>query len=248
MINDLPQRKSKPNKDPHKNLIIPDLSLGKPIDLKQIQLEGYLEFPYDQGSIAEKYRGIKWEILNHHRFPSRGKTLLIASASVGEGKSAAAFNLAVSMSLERDWKSILVDTSGNANSITSLLNLNQCKGLTDYLVGDINLEMALYETSQAKCYVVPIGQQIHLRSELIASTKMVDFFQKIQEFIPSSFVILDSRAIRSYADCKVLSTRVDRILMVVEASVTPKLQVEEALYFLPKEKLIGVIMNKDPWK
>ena len=231
-------------KEIRKNLIIVDETLGNAIDLSTVKHPGYMQAPYDKGDLAERYRALKWEILSFQR---HGKSLLITSAMEGEGKSAASFNLALSISLERDWQSVFIDTSGGPNSLTSRLGLNQCKGLTDYLNEDASLEQILYRTSKSKCLFVPVGTMTEERSELIASHKMEAFKSEVLARINGAFIVFDSREVKNFADCRILSKVSDKILMIVRSCHTPRVEVHNALYYLPKEKMVGVLVTQHPW-
>jgi len=51
-------------------------------------------------------------------------------------------------------------------------------------------------------------------------------------------------AILASADALALAPQVDHILMVVAAGCTPLSDVKRALELVPREKVIGLIMNK----
>lgn len=228
------------------HLIVADDSLGvyKKIDLKLMNMPGFLQPPYHLGEFAEKMRSVKWEILNRI---DQSQTLMVTSACSQDGKSAIAFNCAVSIALEREWTSVLVDTCGDSDSLTSRLHLNGVAGLTDFLHGQTRLEDVMYQTSLEKCWVVPIGQHIGLRSELLASPRLNELMTQIQEKLTMSVIILDTNPIQTFADYKILAKQLDQIIYVIKSGMTPVSKIKESLALLPQNKITGIILNQDEW-
>lgn len=229
-----------------KNLILGDESLGVVVDIT-LDWPGYLKPPFEQGDFAERFRGIKWELLNQSGQPETTRGLLVTSTCANEGKSAVVYNLALMLSLEREWQSVMIDTSDESDSITNKLHMGDALGLTDYLLGNATIEQVVYKSSQPKCSLVPIGKHENMRSELLASKKMKTFVQELKEYLDNAYMIFDSKQMIDYADCKVLTPLVDQIVFVVQSEVTPKTMVQEMISNLPQDKLAGVIYSQEKW-
>lgn len=227
-----------------KNMIFADESLGiNRIDFNLLDFPGFMQKPYHLGPLAEKMRSVKWEILNNSQSEH---SLLVTSACTEDGKSAVAFNTAVSIALERDWTSVLIDTCGHADSLSARLHLNQAFGLTDYLAGTAELHDIMY-ASDSNCHFIPIGQQLEQRSELLASEKWNALLEKIHTECPKAMIVVDSHPIQEFADYKILSKKLGQIIFVIKSGKTPEAMVKNALALLPQEKITGVILNQDEW-
>ncbi len=233
--------------DSLKNKIISDENLGTRVRLSALTLPGYLKQPFDEGADAERFRSVKWEILAKCNQPKRPQSLIITSSAQGEGKTTTTFNLGVIMSLEREWTSVMIDTSGQKNSLTSNLNLTNVPGLTDYLMGDVEFHEIVYPTDQDNCYMVPIGRHLKERAELLASSKMKEFIKLLKTNLPGTFAIFDTNNLEHFADARMLSKLVDQLLVIVQSGVTQKAKVQEMLQTLPKDKITGILVNQDMW-
>ncbi len=226
--------------------IFEDLTLGLPIEL-ELNFPGYFKISSQKDSEIEKYRSIKWGLLNSAGASSLSQTVLVMSSRAKEGKSAIVFNTALSMSQELDWHSIIVDTDDTENSLTCKLGLQQKVGLTDYLLGHASLSDVLYKTTQPKCMIVPAGKRNLSRSELLASKSMKNFMDEIKSVQKHSYIFIDSKNISQFADCKVLAPIVDKILIVIESGRTPRFELNTMVNQLPKDKLSGVVLSQDLW-
>jgi len=60
------------------------------------------------------------------------------------------------------------------------------------------------------------------------------------------FIVIDAPPINSYADTSVLATKVDGVILVVEADATPLLDAEAAKRQLDKvgARILGVVLNR----
>src|SRR5246127_2945111 len=101
------------------------------------------------------------------------RTILITSASPGEGKTTVTLGLAMSFMFERDCQVILIDADMRSPELSRRMKLADELGLLDYLedealdVGDI-----LYPTSVPGVFAVPAGRPRITAPELIASQRM----------------------------------------------------------------------------
>lgn len=230
-----------------KPLIYEDPTLGTHKIELSLDVPGYIKFPLVESSFNEKFRAIKWELLNLDKNLQESKTLLILSALPREGKSAVAYNLAVMLSLEINLSSILIDTSDGEDALTYQLGMEGMPGLNDYLVGKAELQDVVYRTTLEDCFFVPAGTTTTTRSELLASEKMVEFIEAMKRFHQPSYLIFDSKEVMNYADHKVLAPNVDRSLLIVQSGVTTQTQLDEVAHSIDKDKLVGIVMTQDIW-
>ena len=61
---------------------------------------------------------------------------------------------------------------------------------------------------------------------------------------PERYVIFDCPPLLAAPDSLLFSTYVDGIFLVVEASKTPRKQIQEAIKLLDGKPLLGLVMNK----
>ena len=73
---------------------------------------------------------------------------------------------------------------------------------------------------------------------------MENLFSDLSERYNDRIVIIDSPPILSTNEASILSRRVGQIVFVIEAGKTPQPIIEDALELLPREKAIGLVLNK----
>jgi non-specific protein-tyrosine kinase len=61
---------------------------------------------------------------------------------------------------------------------------------------------------------------------------------------PDRYVILDVPPVLSTADALAFAPLADYIIMVTQAGKTPLPDVQKALEMLPKEKILGIVLNR----
>ena len=81
-------------------------------------------------------------------------------------------------------------------------------------------------------------------SELLSSDMMAKLVKEMGERYDDRYVFFDAPPVLGHSEAISLAPLVDGILMVVEAGKTTKKDIRESLSILPKEKLLGFLLNK----
>ena len=99
-------------------------------------------FPFgvQQQHAAEQYRVIRTKILHDSKKP---RVILVSSATSGDGKTVTAINIAASMALKNDCRTLLIDADLRFPSIAQELELPVSPGLSDLLSGSVDLDATL---------------------------------------------------------------------------------------------------------
>ena len=204
-------------------------------------------FPFDGGQqqAAEQYRLIRTKILHASKKP---QVIVVSSASSGDGKTLTAINVAAFMALKSDTQILLIDADLRFPRIAEELDLPIAPGLTDILSGKANLDSALIRCEQfPQLFVLASGTPASNPSELLDS----DNWHKLLGQIRSRFttVILDAPPIATVADHELLQLTADSIILVIRPDHSHRTAVLKALDTLPKQKLLGVVLNcvEDWW-
>ena len=125
---------------------------------------------HPKSPVAEAYRTLRSNV-SFVSIDDPIRTLVITSASVSEGKSMTAANLALTMAL--DGKDVLlVDTDLRHPTQHELFGLDGEAGFTDVLTGKMSLADATVTIPGTTLSVVPCGGLPPNPSELLASEKM----------------------------------------------------------------------------
>jgi len=190
--------------------------------------------------VAEQFRMLRARIdaLSAER-PLR--TLAIASALGGEGKTTAAVNLALVSAMGVGRRILLVDCDLRRPCIHTTLGLRPEAGLAEVLTEQASLDQALLKVDGTSLDVLPVRGTPTNPSELLSSPRMraliEDFAQRYDR------VILDTPPALSLPDAKILSELTDGFVLVVQADSTPGEDVEAALDVLARTRALGVVLN-----
>ena len=191
----------------------------------------------------EAYKSIRTQIIQKTE-QTGGKTIMVTSALPGEGKTTCAINLGFTFAREFSQTVLLVDCDFRRQRIHELLGMKSDKGLVNHLLNDEPVSDLIVWPGLEKLTLISGGRTIHESTEALGSPRMKAVVQDMKERYPDRYVLFDVPAILASADALALAPQVDHILMVVAAGCTPVSDVRRALELVPKEKVIGLVMNK----
>ena len=203
-----------------------------------------LPFDGTHPTSAEQYRIIRTKIVQHTLQP---RLLAVSSPGAGDGKTTSALNIAGALSLKGEVKVLLVETDFRRSSFCRLLQVPDEPGLIDVLARKCALEEAVMEIEQLpNLFVLGAGEFRPDASELLDSPFGRAIFQTLRKRF--HYVVLDCPPIGSIADYEVIQAVADGVVMVLRPDHTNRSSAMQMLASLPKEKMVGVVMNHvKPW-
>jgi len=194
-----------------------------------------------QSFAGEEFRKLKTQIF--HRLPNPPHSILITSATPGEGKTMVSVNLAIAISQEIHGKAILIDGDLRKPGI-HLEKSQNSKGLSNYLSDGTPLSEILINSEIENLRIITAGSPTRKPSELIGSKRMGELFKSLNEFGDNSYIIVDSSPIVSTTEPTLLSKMVDGIILVVMAERTPRETIQRAVKSIDRQKIIGIVFNQ----
>ncbi len=198
---------------------------------------------YEAGSLAaEQFRKLRTQLLRL-RLSRPPRTILVTSATAGEGKTLIAANLAAGIAYDLNAYALLVECDLRKPSLGQWFSLNNGYGLADYLIGKKEIPELLLKTEVEKLKVLPAGTMQDNPTELIGSEKMQALIQEFSSRYDDRYTILDSPPLLSTSEPEVLSKFVDGIVIVVRAGIVPRETLKQAISSLEKEKILGFVLN-----
>lgn len=177
-----------------------------------------------RGPIAEQFRQLRNSItaLNPEGAP---RTVVMASALRGEGKTVGTINLGLAMSELPGTRVLLVDGDLHRPGLESYLGLPRRQGLTEVIRGTCPIDRAIRATSVENVSVLGPGELPKNPSELLGSdrVKMVlgAFKQRFK------YILIDTPEAATISDASMLGALADGIVLVVRLGSTPRNLVEE---------------------
>ena len=170
-------------------------------------------------------------------------SMLITSASPGEGKTTTATNLATSVA--REGKSvILVDTDLRRPSLHKTFGLEGERGLIHLLLGTATLEETLAPTETPGLQVIPAGPIPPDPTYILRATVMKTIIEELVR--RADLVIFDSPPLLVATDPLLIAPDVDAVLLVVDSERTSKTMVKRGADILSQANppLVGAVLNK----
>ena len=197
--------------------------------------------------VSEQFRRLRTHIIKPG-LDNSPKTILVTSAMAGEGKSLIAINLAITIAVELHSHALLVDCDLRNPSLSRFFGLQGEKGLSDYLVGNADIQDLLVKSSVDKLSILSGGRIQENPVELIGSNRMKAFVQDLKSRYEDRYIILDSSPLLATTEPSVLAEMVDGILLVVKSGDTPRESIQQALKLIKKDKILGVVLNSTEFK
>lgn len=189
---------------------------------------------------AEQYRALRTRVA-HAGHGAAVDVMLVTSPGRGEGKSLTAANLALTMAQDFQTRICIVDADLRNSRQHSLFGVTETPGLADVLAGRAALSDALIRFEDQQITVLPAGRTATHPAELLGSTAM----RRTIETLRTQFdrVIIDAPAVGPLADVGILAPLVDGVLVVVQAGVTTKPAIQDAVATIGADKFLGVVLN-----
>ena len=168
-----------------------------------------------QSPMAEAYRHLRTSLL----FSSAGKppqSILVTSSQPSEGKTTTAVNTAITLA-QADTDVVIIDCDLRRPRLHSYFDLDNAKGLTNYLSGERNTENLIKQCGDLpRLKVITSGPIPPNPTELLSSNEMKNLLQ----FLRGRYkhIVIDSPPAISFTDAAILSTVVDGVVLVAMAN------------------------------
>jgi len=175
------------------------------------------------------------------------RVVVVTSALPGEGKSTTAANLAIALA-QAGGSTVIVEGDLRRPKVVDYLGLEGAVGLTDVLIGRVDLAEVVQTWGPYPLAVLPGGSIPPNPSELLASGNMTQLLQGLASQYDT--VLIDAPPLLPVADAAILAGKADGSLLVLRHGKTTRGQVENAVAALRAvdARLLGTILNMAPAK
>ncbi len=191
---------------------------------------------------AEAYRVLRTQVLQRTR-DNGCNTIMVTSALPGEGKTLTAINLALTFAREFQHTVMLVDGDLRQQHIHKYLGCAGETGLIDYLADGLPVSELITWPGIEKMTLISGGRSFQESAEILGSPRMKEFISDMKGRYPERYILFDAPPILTGADVLTFAPLVDMVIVVVQAGKTSMDDVKKALRFLPKEKMLGLVLN-----
>src|SRR5213594_806698 len=207
------------------------------------QLVELISHEDSKSKISEAFREVRTALLvSQAGGPPR--TILITSAHPGEGKTAVAINLAITLA-QIGRHVLLVDADLRRPRIHKIFQVSNTQGLSTCLSGSAAVWPVPLKSQIQRLDLIPSGPMPPNPADLLDSDR---FAQVQREFQEQGYehIIYDSPPVLAVADPVIVAARMDAVALVVLAGVTSRDALAHVVRRLQqvKARAVGAILNR----
>ena len=193
-------------------------------------------------ALLESFRTLRSSIIFLPVEGVRPKTLLVTSATPGEGKTTIAANLAITFAFSGA-KTLLVDADLRLGRIAKAFNIDSEVGLSDVLRQRTHWREVIVPTSTPNLSILPRGKTLPHPAEHFLG-KVTD--QLLQELYSEfDYIIFDTPPVMAADDVLSLAPKIDGTIFVIRFSTSSARRSRTAINLLAQRQanLLGVVCN-----
>jgi capsular exopolysaccharide synthesis family protein len=192
--------------------------------------------------VADEYRRILARILFPEDNAAEISSLMVVSASWGEGKTSVASNLAVALE-SANRRVLLIDLSSQRPGIERTFGLVPGIGLAELLENMEAREELIRRTQFENLGIIGPGLNPKALAGRLASREMMDFMEWADEHF--DHIIIDTPPLLLMSDAKLIAPAIDGVLFVVGVGQSSLGMVSRGLRELEllRANTIGVVLN-----
>jgi len=193
-----------------------------------------------KSATAEAFRTLRTN-LQFSSLDERMQMVLIASATADEGKTTTLANLGAVCALAGA-RVTLVDADLRRPSLHDLFKVQNRVGLTSAML-ELATSLPLQDTGVEGLRVLTSGPIPPNPAELLASKRMDELLELLRADV--DLVLIDAPPVTAVADASILATRMDGVVLVVDARKTRREPARKAKEQLERvhAHILGVVLN-----
>ena len=194
------------------------------------------------GPVAESFRTLRTRIL-HPADGKVAKSLLVTSATPGEGKSFVCANLGIALAQGIDTHSLMVDCDLRKPALHRLFGLSVERGLVNHLRDGDDLAQMIVPSGVETLSLLPAGPPPVNPAELLGSANMTRLVDELEGRYDDRIILLDSPPLQAASETAILAQRVDGVILVVRWGGSRREHIQKLVERIGRERIIGVVFN-----
>lgn len=192
--------------------------------------------------LAEQFRIVRSNM--QYILPNISKpVLLVTSSFSGEGKSFISTNLGSVLALSGK-RTVILEFDIRKPKIMKGLGLHERKGITNYIVGSIDLHEVIHPVPDVEnLFVIPCGPVPPNPAEMLLHEKVQQLFKELKAQFDA--IIIDTAPVGLVSDAITLGRYADGTIYIVRHNYTMRKQIQliEDLYHHNKLPHLSIIIN-----
>lgn len=191
----------------------------------------------------------QYQKLRRRLTPSKSdvKVVMVAATTHGEGATTTSAILAATLARSGNSRILLIDANLRTPALESVFEgapSTSPPGLSDIVAADAQVDSAIYQTNFPNLFLLPVGRPYPSPAYLFDGDPITNLLKDLRGRF--DFIILDAAPLNGYSESFFLASKVDGVVLVVEAERTQK----RTLQKIKKElewgqiNVLGVVLNK----
>lgn len=192
--------------------------------------------------ISEAYRMVRTNI-QFANIDSNITSIVVTSATLGEGKSTTVANLATTFA-QAGKKVIIVDCDLRKPTQHEIFGISKLEGLTTALLGEKPLNKIIVKTCIEGLDILPAGPIPPNPAEVLSSNLVKGLFEELENHY--DVVLVDTPPVLAVTDAAILAGFLDGTILVLSSGGVKKdlaVQAKENLLKV-KANILGAVLNK----
>ena len=211
------------------------------VNQNEIKPEDAIINPNSEFAVVEAYKSIRTNIMYSMPKTEGAKTIVLTSASAGEGKTTTCINLAQTFA-QMNARVLLLDCDLRKPKIHRYLKLEKKDGLSNVLCGFAGLDTALKVNVKENLDILTAGDTPPNPAELLQAkefAKIMTVLKKVYDYI-----IIDTPPINVVTDATSVIKYSDGAILLIKKGYTTYDMVDEAMDRLKKidANVLGTIL------
>ncbi len=190
---------------------------------------------------CEEYRNLRTQLL-HKSKRIKLQAIVVASVGPGEGKSVSALNLSWLFAQTDGVRALIIDSDLRRPSLAGYLGVEGGVGLSEVLAGEAALTSAIVKLEPSGLHLLPGGSPRDDVAELLSGPRFAEILKEARQSF--DFIVIDAPPLGIFTDASLLINLADGALLVIRANHTKYKDVDRILDTLPRERVLGTILNQ----
>ena len=171
------------------------------------------------------------------------KSIGVTSAIQGEGKTTTVIHLAQVAARDFGNRVLLLEGDLKSPQFYRRWTGPTGVGLYEVLTDQVGFDKAILQTEQERLDAMPVGRVDRSRS--VSGSVLFRTLHKVIEEAKAryDYIFVDCPPIFPLVDMRIIANAVDGMIMVIRAEGPPRSEVVKSTDSIPREKIIGVVLN-----
>jgi polysaccharide biosynthesis transport protein len=184
-----------------------------------------ITWTHKSAMISESFRTALTSILFCGQNGERPRVIVLSSASLNEGKTTVASNLAIAVA-EINQKVLIIDADLRRPRMHQVFGIkNDEHGLSDLLLRQVPLDeatlrMAVHATYVPNLYLMPSGRSRFNAASLLHSQRLPELLRSLREQFDT--ILIDTPPMINIPDARVMGRLADGVILILRSALTTR--------------------------